>query len=1023
MYLIEELTQIAWNHGNDPAITDMDGRRTLSYRQLDTLSDRIAHRLLERGIRKDNSVIIQLPRTSVYIAAELALLKIGAVIVPLIPEYPDDRVSWIQEDCNAVFVMREDFFRPWMDLEEEADCPDEVPDVTVGCEDTPDVLGSCDEAPDLSEGPAETPDLSEGPEGAPDLSEGRENGPGMIVYTSGSAGYPKGVIYTRSNIDAQIIRKQACVKDIHPLVFAASATMSFCLTVTEYFRTLTMGGHIHMLSDEVRADADMLSEYFQKHGITSAFISPRILKRFVSRSTCLKRVFTIGEKAVNIFSPDFEVINSYGLSETVGGITEFVIDRLYENTPIGKPLQGIDMIVADPEGNEVEDGLEGQICVIGNLPCAYNRLPSQTEKVFRILPDGRSLVFTGDIGKKLADGNLLYQNRTDWMIKIHGQRVEPGEIESVMNKVDGITDSIVKAFENDDGTMLLCGFYTESSPVNRNRIQAVLKAKLPPYMVPGTFVRMDAFPVNPNGKTDRNAIQKPDFSSRKTACDNPENEIEEAISIAMQQVLHLGLVGRNDIFFELGGNSINAVTLCSKCGIRGLSPRDIMLGRTPAGIAAQYRKNGMNAAIRKPELNHTYKPEREYPMTLSNQYFFYDVRVIGEPIDLRDLRGLFRLDRTIDEGRLKQAIEDSLRAHKVYGIRFSPSGNILRRETYDTTVGEVTIEPEHFDAYRMKKSSLKRDLLRQDMFDFEIVHAGKTRFLYMNLSHLVADQVSINLLYDEISDRYEGKEPAKENYDYFDVAAYEEELRESAFRSEALRFFDRQFKDFKGKPAKASGNHPLFSVSQEISTGMSQTQSAEFLKRNGVSESIYIQAALFLTLAKLLGQNHLTCRIFHSGRDTSACVHLHGCMARGVFVREEIDRMKTTGTFLKELQTTWQDTVYYDVIPIQELAKRYPQADSCISLNYRGHMKKSFHLGQKQLPAFPVGYIPGLKHTEAWLHFDIDKLTDERLLINLYGEGYFSPGESGKIVSTFEKAAGLIAVCEKIDDILKGIDA
>ena len=981
MYLIDKFARTVQDHGDKPAITDMDGRRTLSYRQLDSLSDRIARNLLAHGIKKEDSVILLLPRTSEYIASEIALLKIGAVIVPLIPEYPDDRVSWIQKDCNAAFVMREDFFQPRKDLKMEADEPDNALYAS----------GSLDEDR------------------------------GMVIYTSGSAGFPKGVVYTRSNIDAQIIRKQSSVRDIHPLVFAASAAMSFCVAVTEHFRTLAMGGHIHMISDQVRSDADRLSEYYREHGISSGFISPGILKRFVCKSKSLKRVFTIGEKAVNIFSPDFEIINTYGQSETVGGITEFVIDRLYDNTPIGKPLQGIDMIVVDPAGKEVEDGLEGQICVIGNLPREYNHLSEQTEKVFNILPDGRSLIYTGDIGKKLPDGNLLYLNRSDWMIKIHGQRVEPGEIESVMNRIDGITGSIVKAFENDDGTKFLCGFYTESRPVDKKTIQEMLKAKLPPYMVPGTFVRMDSFPVNPNGKTDRNAIQKPDFSTMVSAWKKPEDEIEEAICIAMQQVLHIDRVGRDDSFFELGGNSINVVTLCSICDIKGLSTRDIILGKTPGGIAAQYCKNKKNAAIRKPELNHKYKSEREYTMTLSNQYFFYDTRIIGEPIDLRDLRGLFRLDRTIDEGRLKQAIADSLKAHKVYGMRFSPSGSILRNEAYDTAVGEATIVPEYFNTYLLKKALLKRDLLRHALFDLEIIHAGKTRFLYINLSHLVADQVSVNLLYDEISDRYEGKEPAKEDYDYFDVAAYEGELKESVFRREALRFFDRQFGDFKGKPAAASGNYPISSVSREISAGLSQTQKAEFLKRSGISEIIYIQAALFLTLSKFLGQNHLTCRIFHSGRDTSVYDRIHGCIARGVFVRADIDRKKSTGVFLNELQTTWQDTVYYDVIPIQELAERYPQADSCISLNYRGHMKKSFHLGKKQFPSFPVAYLPGLKHRQAWLHFDIDKLADGRLTINLYGEGYFSYQGTQRVISAFERALGLMIVCEKVDDILKGI--
>jgi hypothetical protein len=138
-------------------------------------------------------------------------------------------------------------------------------------------------------------------------------------------------------------------------------------------------------------------------------------------------------------------------------------------------------------------------------------------------------------------------------------------------------------------------------------------------------------------------------------------------------------------------------------------------------------------------------------------------------------------------------------------------------------------------------------------------------------------------------------------------------------------------------------------------------------------------------------------------------------------VRADIDRKKSTGVFLNELQTTWQDTVYYDVIPIQELAERYPQADSCISLNYRGHMKKSFHLGKKQFPSFPVAYLPGLKHRQAWLHFDIDKLADGRLTINLYGEGYFSYQGTQRIISAFERALGLMIVCEKVDDILKGI--
>ena len=978
MFIIKEFIRKTIDCGSAPAITDMNGRRTFTYRQLAALSDKIAAKLLQLGVRKGDSVILLLPRISEYIATEIALLEIGAVIVPLIPEYPDERVSFIQKDCDAALVIREDFFRSLDEFKQEDLVPDETPNI----------------------------------------SESRDVDRGMIIFTSGSAGFPKGVVYTRSTMDVQILRKQSSVNDIHPLIFAASASLSFCVAVTEYFTTLTMGGHIHMISDEVRFDTDRLSEYYKAHDITCGFISPGILKGFISRSTHLKRVFTIGEKAVNLFSPDFEIVNSYGLSETVGGICAFVVDRPYDNTPIGRPLNGIEMIVTDPDGNEVADGQEGQLCVIGNLPGQYNRLPGETAKVFRLLPDGRSLVCTGDIGKKLPDGNLLYLNRSDWMIKLHGQRVEPGEIESVMNRVSGITGSIVKAFENEDGTMLLCGFYTEKRPVKKESIMAMLKAKLPSYMIPGAFVRMDTFPVNQNGKTDRKAIEKPDLSMFKAAYEKPVNQVEKAICNAVQEVLHIDRAGRNDNFFELGGNSINAAALASISGLKGLSIRDIMLGQPPAGIALQYEKN---ADIRKPVLDHKYKPEREYPMTLSNHYFFYDAESIGEPIDWTDVRCLYRLDRTTDEERLRQAIEDSLRAHKVYGIRFDPSGMILRNEAYDTSVGEVTIDPEKFGAYRMKKSSQKRDLLRQSLFEFEIVRAGKTRFLYLNLSHLLADQVSINLLFDEISDRYEGREPVREDYDYFDVAAYEGELKGSDFRREALRFFDSQFGDLRKKPAGACGNYPICSVSREIGAGLSQTQKTKFLKQNGVSESTYIQAALFLTLAKFLDQNRLICQIFHSGRDGSAYDNLHGCVARATLLRADIGRTKATGDFLNELQKTWQDTVYYDVIPIQELVVRYPQAESFISLNYRGNMKRSFHLGEKKLPSLPLGYLAGFSHRQAWLQFYIDELADGKLAIDVFGEGYFSYQETERLVNAFERALGLILVCERVDAILKGI--
>ncbi len=941
MFFVDEYIQKVNTAESSFALTDSDGKRTLTYAQLDSLVNRIANKLVSVGASAGESVIIILPRSIEYIACEIAILKTLAVAVPLIPEYPKDRVSYIEKDSLARLVIRESFFD---DLEK---------------------------------------DFSDK---APVIADSDNDGRAMIIYTSGSTGKPKGVIYTRSNLDAQIIRKLDSVKDITPLVFAASATMSFCVTVTEYLRTLAMGGHVHIISNAVRSDAALLSSYYQENEITTGFISPRMLKNFHCKSKHLKRVFTASEKVVNIYSSDFEIVNAYGQSETIGTITEFPIDKLYDNTPVGKPLKGIEVIVVDSNDEEVPDGSEGEICFIGNLPSEYNNLKEQTDKVFKKLPDGRTFIHSGDIGKKLPDGNLLYLNRNDWMIKIHGQRVEPGEIESVMNTVDGITGSIVKAFENSDGTMLLCGFYTESKTVDRETIKGRLQAALPSYMIPGAFVRMDAFPVNANGKIDRRSIERPDLSKLTAKYEKPENSTEEAICNAMQEILGIEKVGRSDCFSALGGNSLNAVDLCSKCSVPGIAPQIVMIGQSPKRIAELILENSFYP---KPKFTVSNGLKKIYPLSLSQKYQYEVCKRYGKTIDCIDTVYYFKLDDSVDITRLKDSVESSVNAHVIYRSHVDMGNGQLIPDETNYSVEEISLSVVDFDSFRKSIYGRIRNLKTDPLFEAKILNIddGET-YLFMNVCHIIYDGKSMSNLLSEISARYNAEEIKAEQATMFDLIDYECSISDDKkLIKEAQKAFAS---NYEGLTA-----HALFEDEKEYSTAVSirilekesLNEIDDYLKEYSISILTLFQAAAEMTISKMFKTDNFCYMNVHDGRPDQLLNASHGVFAKSVFMRCGTAKHKDLRDYFKEIEEQYQRLVYYDILETFETVWKYPAVWSGITFNLRDLQGVSIKLGEKRRFSEFLDEI-----NEYYKPF-----TDFDLIINRYPKGY---GYLVSVVST-----------------------
>ena len=901
MYFIDEFERQILGNGDSIALTDSDGNRNISYKELDVLTNRIGNKLISVGVKKGDSVIIVLPRISEYISCEIAILKLGAVVVPLIPEYPDERVSYIKNDCNAAFIIDETFVEG---ISDEKSSDTFIPE---------------------------------------DISNDDR---GMIIYTSGSTGNPKGVVYTRNDIDEHIKVTLEVMNGIKPLVCGATATMSFCYTVEEYLRNLVLGAHIHIISNEIRADGRLLASYYTDHKITTGFISPRVLKTFDCKSDTLVRVFTGSDRVINTYSEDFEIRCIYGQSETIGPITSFLVDKSYDNTPIGKPLAGVEIIITDDADNEVEDGTEGQICIIGDFPHEYNNLKEQTEKTFKKLDDGRILIHTGDVGKILPDGNILFLNRNDWMIKIHGQRVEPGEIESAMNKVDGITGSIVKGFENKDGTMLLCGFYTENKPVVKEDIRRKLELALPEYMIPSAFVRMDKFPVNANGKIDRKSIEKPDLNTLTSEYEKPVGKTEEVICIAMQKILNIAKIGRKDNFLQLGGNSLNAVSLCAACGIDGLAPQLVMLGQTPEGMAKLISENSFYP---KPKLTVSKVLKTNYPLSLSQKYQYKLCKRQGKTIDCIDTLYFFKLDEAIDIPHLKTSVETVVNAHMIYKSHIDIDNELMFTDDTGIFVGDVSLEPDEFSKFRQDIYKRVRDLKNDPLFEAKILHVrDDSDYLFICVCHMVYDGKSLKNLFDGISSEYTGVPIENEQASIFDLIENECRIMEDKKLIEAAqKVLASNYEGLKTESLFDSDTKYETAASKIILEEESKTEIDTYLKKYGISILTLFQAAMEITVSKIFKTQDFCYMNVYDGRGDELLNMSHGVFAKSVFMRSNAGKYDDLKEYFISIEEQYQRLVYYDILDTFKTVSEYPEIMSGITFNLRDMQGSMIKLGAK----------------------------------------------------------------------------
>ena len=543
------------------------GEVSLTYGELESRANRLAHRLHACGLAAGDRVAIVVERGIAAIVALLAILKAGAAYVPIAPDAPRARVEQQIADAGIHVAL--------------VATPDaEALLLAAGCTT---VVSIAD------------PTLDDESQGPLDVRVGWDD-LAYVLYTSGSTGRPKGVCITHRNIAAYTaaMRERLGVAAA-PLAFATVSPLTADLGNTSLFPALTSGAPLHVVPSAVATDAAQFAAYARRVGIDVLKITPTHLRALLDSDdgTMLPLRWLIlgGEPcpwtladAVLANGRAPRVLNHYGPTETTVGACTFEITATSmlaaraagaQTAPIGTPLSGAHAHVMDVHGELVPIGVPGELFLSGaGVARGYLGRPDLTAERFEERPGLGRTYRTGDRVRRLSTGDLEYLGRTDHQVKIRGFRVEPGEIESTLLQLPGVAQTIVMP-RDEGGEIRLIAYVVLSKSVRAETFSSVARAHLlsqmPAYMLPSAFFVLDAFPRTLNGKVDRAALA----CGTDEDCpmyEAPATPTESTVAKIWADVLGCARVGATDHFFALGGHSLTAIRVLGKisrsCGVR-----------------------------------------------------------------------------------------------------------------------------------------------------------------------------------------------------------------------------------------------------------------------------------------------------------------------------------------------------------------------------------------------------------------------------------------------------------------------
>lgn len=532
------------------AVSDAASGAALTYRELERRANRLAHHLIGLGVGREDPVAVLMERSAELVVTLLAILKAGGAYLPVHEADPADRRQWIVDRARPAVLLVDDAMRA-------AGVPAGVPVVTVN---DPAIAGE----------PAADPEVAVHPDQL-----------AYVIHTSGSTGQPKGVAVTQRDV-VRLLSDPQWTVERHARVLLV-APYAFDVSTYEIWMPLLHGGEV-VVAPPGRLEPPVLRELITTYRITGLHLTAglfRVLAEVAPATfTGVSEVLTGGDviapaavRRVLDACPGLVIRALYGATEGTVFSAHHVLTRdteLGKVVPVGDALTGITMHILDDDLAPAPAGAVGEI-YLGGEGVARGYLGQAGLTAERFVADpfglpGSRMYRTGDLARRTTGGTVEFVGREDSQVKILGFLVDLAEVEAALAGHPGLAQVVVLAREREDGNKQLVGYVVpESEELDLAAVRAHAKAKLPGYMAPEVFVRLDSLPLTANGKLDRDAMPEPDFD-QVLASRAPETPLQQQLCAMFSSLLEVPEVGIDDSFFELGGQSLQAMRLCSRIG-------------------------------------------------------------------------------------------------------------------------------------------------------------------------------------------------------------------------------------------------------------------------------------------------------------------------------------------------------------------------------------------------------------------------------------------------------------------------
>ncbi|QYX31218.1 non-ribosomal peptide synthetase [Sphaerospermopsis torques-reginae] len=764
--LISAFENIVNQYPQNPAV--QFNKKTLNYTDLNSQANRLAHYLLSQGIKPGSRVGICLERSEQMIIAILAILKTGSAYVPLDPHAPAVRRQLILKDSGILALITE------ASLLSESSTENITAFTLQSIED------------ELSKQPNTSPQITI----KPDF-------PAYIIYTSGSTGTPKGCVVTHSNAIRLMRSTEPWFGFNENDIWTLFHSFAFDFSVWELWGALLYGGKVIIVPFWLSRTPETFREFLTTEKVTVLNQTPSAFYQLIradeaSVGDLALRYVIFGGEALDLQSlqPWLErygdkkpcLVNMYGITETTVHVTYRPIlrqDLKGKASVIGREIPDLSIYLLDEKLSPVADGIPGEIYVAGaGVTSGYLNRPALTAERFLPNPFGSGRMYrSGDLAKRLPNGDLEYLGRIDQQVKIRGFRIELGEIQAALTSHFQVREAVVIADEWEEEKRLVAYYVPGESSPTANELRQYLKNKLPDYMIPAAYVSVEAFSLNVNGKIDVKALPAPDWNLLRVEEDYiaPRNADEETLCAIVAEILGLEKVGIDDNFFEIGGDSILALQVIAKAKKAGfaLSARELYEFATVRHLAKKKAAVTSSSDINKPlvsnlisEADQLLLPknaETAYPLSSLQGGMLYHSELHPDSAIFHQIF-TFDLHLSFSEFVWKKAIADICLAHPVLRTSFHWTGystpiQIVHQEVeLPLTIVDLRhLENTHqqVKAWIELEKNRNFDITKSPLFRFQIHRISEEEISFsFSFHHVILDGWSVATLLTQLLQRY-----------------------------------------------------------------------------------------------------------------------------------------------------------------------------------------------------------------------------------------------------------------------------